>query len=192
MCYRRYKNKQIELWPGHAKKMAYAICEQQRCRSACASAQSDQHLCGSLLRLYDMYTYSIQTSKILASFCSWAGCFESYLVENLRRHIFAWCGSFDYDRAIFCRASLMCYWHKLKAYFENLVQIFSYSKSIRLILLLRTKEYFDPSIFCIYFKKSPILRLFIALFAHKKVTKFIFMRTISASAFNAQITSKFQ
>ena len=28
----------------------YAICEQQRRRSACASAQSDQHLCCSLLR----------------------------------------------------------------------------------------------------------------------------------------------
>ena len=30
--------------------VSYAICEQQRCRSACASAQSDQHLCCSLLR----------------------------------------------------------------------------------------------------------------------------------------------
>ena len=28
----------------------YVICEQQRCRSACASAQSDQHICCSLLR----------------------------------------------------------------------------------------------------------------------------------------------
>ena len=33
--------------PGRAK--TYAICEQQRCRSACASAQSDQGLCCSLL-----------------------------------------------------------------------------------------------------------------------------------------------
>ena len=45
--------------PGHAK-MSYAICEQQRRRSACASAQSDQHLCCSLLRWYDMYTCYIQ------------------------------------------------------------------------------------------------------------------------------------
>ena len=35
--------------PGHTKK-SYAICEQQRRRSACASAQSDQHLCCLLLR----------------------------------------------------------------------------------------------------------------------------------------------
>ena len=53
-------------------KMCHAICEQQRCRSACVSAQSDQHLCCSLLRLYDMYTCYIQRFKILhvASFCS--------------------------------------------------------------------------------------------------------------------------
>ena len=29
----------------HMRKPVYAICEQQRRRSACASAQSDQHLC---------------------------------------------------------------------------------------------------------------------------------------------------
>ena len=40
-----------------------------------------------------MYTCYIQSFKILASFCSWAGGFECYLVENLRRHVFAWCGS---------------------------------------------------------------------------------------------------
>ena len=55
--------------PGRAK-MSYAICQQQRCRSACTSAQSDQHLCCSLLRQYDMYTCYIQSFKILASFCS--------------------------------------------------------------------------------------------------------------------------
>ena len=31
------------------RKPVYAICEQQSRRSACASAQSDQHLCCSLL-----------------------------------------------------------------------------------------------------------------------------------------------
>ena len=35
-------------------------------------------------------------SKVLASFCSRAGWFESYLVENPRRHVFAWCGSNDF------------------------------------------------------------------------------------------------
>ena len=32
------------------RKPVYALCEQQRCRSACASTQSDQRLCCSLLR----------------------------------------------------------------------------------------------------------------------------------------------
>ena len=32
------------------RKPFYAICEQQRCRSACASTQSDQHFCCSLPR----------------------------------------------------------------------------------------------------------------------------------------------
>ena len=47
------------------RKPVFAICEQQRCRSACASMQSDQHHCWSL-----------------GNFWSWACRFESYLVEN--------------------------------------------------------------------------------------------------------------
>ena len=47
-----------------------------------------------------MYTCSIQSFKILASFCSWAGWFKSYLVENPRRHIFAWRGSYNKDKEI--------------------------------------------------------------------------------------------
>ena len=80
-------------WARSCENLSYVICEQQRRRSACASAQSDQHLCCSLLRQYDMYTCYIQSVRILASFCSWVGWFESYLVKHLRRHIFAWCGS---------------------------------------------------------------------------------------------------
>ena len=40
-----------------------------------------------------MCTNYVQSFKILASFCSWAGWFESYPVENPPRHVFAWCGS---------------------------------------------------------------------------------------------------
>ena len=43
---------------------------------------------------------AIQSFKILASFCSWPGWFESYLVKNLRRHIFAWCGSYNNNEFI--------------------------------------------------------------------------------------------
>ena len=83
------------IWARSCEHMSYAICEQQRRRSACASAQSDQHLCCSLPRWYDMYACYIKSFKILASFCSWAGWFEPYLVKNLRRHIFAWWGSYN-------------------------------------------------------------------------------------------------
>ena len=37
-------------------KPVFAVCEQQRHRSACASAQSDQRLCYSLYRYYNTFT----------------------------------------------------------------------------------------------------------------------------------------
>ena len=40
-------------------------------------------------------TCFIQSFKILASFFTWAGWFESYQVENPQRHVFTWCGSND-------------------------------------------------------------------------------------------------
>ena len=64
------------------RKPVIALCEQQRRRSACASAQSDQHLCCSLPRYYNTSSFYIQNFKPLASFCSWAGRFESYLNAN--------------------------------------------------------------------------------------------------------------
>ena len=78
--------------PGH-EKMSYAICEQQRRRSACASAQSDQRLCCSLARQNDTFSLYSRNFKILASLCSWAGQFVSYLVGDSQRHIFSWRGS---------------------------------------------------------------------------------------------------
>ena len=59
------------------RKPAYVKCEQERCRSACASAQSDQRLYCSLPRQYNRYTCYIQTFKTLVSFCHWVGRFES-------------------------------------------------------------------------------------------------------------------
>ena len=63
-----------------------------RDRSACASAQSDQRLCCLLLRQYNICCY-VWNFKTLASFCSRPGWFESYLVSNLQRQVFSWCGS---------------------------------------------------------------------------------------------------
>ena len=64
------------------RKPVYAICEQQRHRSACASAQSDQSLCCSLPRQYDTSSFYIKNFKPLPSFCGCAGWFVSYMVGN--------------------------------------------------------------------------------------------------------------
>ena len=78
--------RQINALIGHMshvmRKPVYAICEQQRRRSACASAQSDQHLCCSLPRQYNVSSFYIRNFKPLASFFGCTGRFESYLVKN--------------------------------------------------------------------------------------------------------------
>ena len=40
----------FSIWARSCENVSFAICEQQRRRSACASAQSDQHLCCPLRR----------------------------------------------------------------------------------------------------------------------------------------------
>ena len=57
------------------RKSVFAICEQQRRRSACAFAQSDQHLCCSLPGYYNTSTGYSRNFKSLASPCSWTGQF---------------------------------------------------------------------------------------------------------------------
>ena len=74
-------------------KSVYATCEQQRHRSACTSAQSDQPLCYSLHMFSNIYSCRISEIGRLANFLSWMGCFGCYLVVNLWWHIFSWCGS---------------------------------------------------------------------------------------------------
>ena len=64
------------------RKPVYAICEQQRRRSACASAQSDQRLWCSLPRSYDTSSFYIRNFKSLPNLYGCAGRFESTLVAN--------------------------------------------------------------------------------------------------------------
>ena len=51
--------------PGHEKTWSYVICEQQRPRSACASAQSDQCLCCSLLRWCNVSSSVTKISSLM-------------------------------------------------------------------------------------------------------------------------------
>ena len=78
------------IWARPWENVSYIICEQQRPRSACASAQSDQCLCFSLPRQNDTSSLYIRNFKILAGFCSWAGQFVSCLVGDSRRQILSW------------------------------------------------------------------------------------------------------
>ena len=74
---------EISLQMSHIlRKPVYAMCEQQRRRSVCASTQSNQRLCCSLPRQYHISSFYIRNFKPLASFGGCAGRFESYLVEN--------------------------------------------------------------------------------------------------------------
>ena len=90
------------IWARSWENVSYAICEQQRCRSACASAQSDQHLCCSLPRQDGTSSLYIRNFKVLAGLCSWAGQFVSCLVGDSRRHILSWRGSYE------CLSGLKC------------------------------------------------------------------------------------
>ena len=56
------------------RKPVYAICEQQRRRSACTSAQSDQHLCFCCLdSIISLVSISEISSLLLASVAAQAG-----------------------------------------------------------------------------------------------------------------------
>ena len=70
------------------RKPVYAICEQQRRRSACVSAQYDQHISCSLPRKYNISSFYIG-NFILASFCSWADRFE-FTWPKSRRQVLSW------------------------------------------------------------------------------------------------------
>ena len=73
--------------------MSYDICEQQRRRSACASAQSNQFVFRCLDSIISLDSIA-EIFKILASFCGCAGRFVSGLVGNSRRHVLSYCGSY--------------------------------------------------------------------------------------------------
>ena len=87
------EKKSVSTWAGPWENMSYVICEQLRCRSACAFAQSVQSLCCSLLRQYNISRFYSRNFMPLASFCGCAGQFVSGLVGNSRRHVLSCRGS---------------------------------------------------------------------------------------------------
>ena len=66
------------------RKPGIIVCEQQRRKPACATAQSDQPLCNSLIfRLVVSQPCFVQMFNIPASLCGWAGWFEHNYVGNI-------------------------------------------------------------------------------------------------------------
>ena len=55
-----------------ARKPVFGVCEQERCRPACASAQSVQRFCYSLIGKFNIQTYYMymRNFDFLASLCS--------------------------------------------------------------------------------------------------------------------------
>ena len=72
----------MHIWAIFEKTCLCHICEQQKRRSGCASAQSDQCLFCWLPVQYNTVTWYNPNFKTLASFCSWAGRVKSYLVAD--------------------------------------------------------------------------------------------------------------
>ena len=68
------------------RKPVSALCEQQRRRSACTSVQSDHTFVVRCLDSIIPILAQCKISKTLASLCSWAGRFESYLVCTPGQH----------------------------------------------------------------------------------------------------------
>ena len=77
-------------WAGHMKTclMSYG-----NTKGADQPAHLRSLISTIVVRCLESMICILAISKVPASFCSWAGWFESFLVQNPRRHIFAWCAS---------------------------------------------------------------------------------------------------
>ena len=123
------------------RKPVFAICEQQRRRSACESAQSDQRLCFRCLDSIISKLSKSKNFKPIASLCSWASRFESYLVANSKDRFSRDEANADSDIAVLAR---------LRKYLLFYLQLFSlhcktrglWIAGYRKILKLRTPNKF--------------------------------------------------
>ena len=81
--YMKHKVEEQASWAKTQENLSAGVCEQQRHRPACASTQSDQRLCYSLIRKYHIKACFKRYFYFLASLCSWTDWFESHFVGNL-------------------------------------------------------------------------------------------------------------
>ena len=53
-------------WSLHSRNLSSGVCEQPRCRPACASAQSNQCICQSLLIISNLVREKFQSFKLIS------------------------------------------------------------------------------------------------------------------------------
>ena len=74
--------KYIVNWASSRENLSSEVCEQQRRRPACASAQSDQRLCYSRFGKNHILACYKRNFNFLASLCSFGDWFECGFVRN--------------------------------------------------------------------------------------------------------------
>ena len=89
------------------RKSALAICEQQSCRSACASAQSDQHLCCSLLRSYNTSSFYIR--KDILQLCVAICLRKKTIFKGEQTHVRIWSNGPSASLVCICRLCFFTY-----------------------------------------------------------------------------------
>ena len=153
------------------RKPIFTICKQQRHRSACASAQSDQCLRCLLPRQYNASSFYVRTFKPLASYCGCAGWFVSYMVKNPEDRFSGdeahtnWVGKyfnsqhkkeqkvFVQTRWSFCHSNPMNYWQ-----YNNRVPCPTITEGlsglVNLYLSILKLNYYLQSCVCLFFSPA--------------------------------------
>ena len=68
---------QYHIWASAQENLSSWVCQQQRRRPSCGSAQTDQRLCYSPIGKNHILTCYEQNFNVLASLCSWGDWLES-------------------------------------------------------------------------------------------------------------------
>ena len=93
--------------PDHEKMCLMSYANNKGADQPAHSAQSDQRLCCSLLRWYNISRFYSRNFKTVSSFCGCTGLFVSGLVGNSRRHDLSCRGSYNKKHIHFNR--FRCY-----------------------------------------------------------------------------------
>ena len=70
------------IWDSTWENLSSEVCEQHKSRPDCASVQSDQRLCYSLIVKYYIKMCYLRNFKFLASLCSWGDWVESHCSDS--------------------------------------------------------------------------------------------------------------